>query len=237
MLDFHGACGILLAANGTEQDMLTQKDKLDIAAEYERGIRPKEIALRYGISQGYATAIARGLGVRMQPIGCPLGSRHKTKSKPVNVRRNREMWELRKNGLSLQKIGEMHGITREAVRQVLKMFPSLPNPSRETLPRDKIKALAVAGLTRKEIARKTMIPYESVCMVAKKMGLAVKRGTHFKHDYGKIVAMWNSSLSLRKMAKNMGTTWQVVGTLVHRLRERGYDLPFRRKMAGERRNS
>ena len=206
--------------------MLTQKDRAEIAGEYDRGIHPRKIALRNGISYGYVLMIAKDGGAKMRPKGCPLGTKHGRI--PVNVERNQKMWELRKKGLPLQEIGETHGITREAVRLILKRFPPLPNPPREKFSRDEIKKLAASGLTREEIARKTGVPYQSVCMVARKMGLALKRKRNFKYDYGKIVSMWNSSLSMRKMARKTGATLGTIGVLVQRLRDKGYNLPFRR---------
>jgi DNA invertase Pin-like site-specific DNA recombinase len=129
---------------------------------------------------GTYSAIAEALGTSVSVVSDELRARqikrtHNPRPHPQNQQRLEEIYALRLQGLTLEKIGERHGICRERVRQILRTHPeytpaprhrniltpvqknqkALQKPLLARQEQMKVRMLSAQGLTQAEIVRRT----------------------------------------------------------------------------------
>lgn len=142
--------------------------------------------------------------------------------------------QLRARGLTHREIGERLGYTSSAITKLLN-----PDAAREWNRRQEQRPERKAAKRRWEVEHDR--PPCSRCGAP--MGVGAHRyerdtcRTCYDRDRAakvaaraeRIVAWWDEGLSLQEIADCLGWSRGQVGVEMHRLRRRGYDLPYRRR--------
>ena len=90
---------------------------VELVALYATKMSARDLGLRYGVSETCVLRHLRRAGVKIRRRGYPRGT--------VTVRRRfdrAEASKLRRDGWTLQEIGDLYGVTRERIRAGLETF-------------------------------------------------------------------------------------------------------------------
>ena len=151
--------------------------------------------------------------------------------------RNEEMVLRRREGKTLQEIGDEFGITRERVRQIV--GPCEPKADNcvhcgKALPegRDPTRLYCSAGCSRRSSYRRSIRTCEHcgepsqgvLCKSCRRDRYAAER----EAQYQRLEAMWGEGLSMAEIAESLGTSENSLGVLICRARRNGRKLPYRR---------
>jgi len=166
--------------------------------------------------------------------------------------RNREIWELRKAGASLEVIGRKFYISRQCVFQILQRMPPLPKPK----PRPKIRKpvspeqqkeivkLYAENVPSTEIGKIFGFSHHVVLRVLRELGLVKRRydsikalnAKRKKYDYEEVMRLYRESdMDVKDIAKMFGGTLRGLFTTIDRLRKAG-KLKFNRQIYFNREN-
>lgn len=153
---------------------------------YKSGLSINGVAGRLGVSASKAYSILIDAGVKMRPSGLRVDAQ------PALNERNAKIIALYRDGLTLKEIGDMTGITRERVRQILKRARVKARPRKQT-----IAILKARG----------------------KWGWWFSRGPNdeTKKQWAKISEMRASGLSMSEIGAKLGVSRNAIAGQFHRL--------------------
>ena len=125
---------------------------------------------------------------------------------------------LAKQKLSLSEISRLVGISREAVRLVVKKsgLPTDVRVARMKDRADRVKTLADQGKNCQEISDDTGLPYNVIRSIAKDLGLKILGNSILTFDGDKAIELAREGFAPAEIADKLGTRYYNVLNFLHR---------------------
>jgi superfamily II DNA or RNA helicase/transposase len=181
----------------------------EIVADYKSGMTAKDIAKKWGVSQGTITR-------RLKEAGMEIINPSAKKELPID-----EIIADYKLGMSAAAIAKKWGIDRDGITKRLKEAGiEIINPiAKKELPIDEIVADYKSGMSAAAIAKKWGVSAPTITSRLKEAGVEIiNPGAKKELPIDEIVADYSSGMTVTAIAKKWGVSQ---GTIISRLKEAG----------------